>query len=92
MRCSVATDYLRTHHSPLTTHHSPLTTHHSPLTTHHSPLTTRPSPLTTHPSPRQELANVVTMLQLAEDKHSLESMMTGMDLDHNARVTLTTLP
>ena len=34
---------------------------------------------------------MVTMLQLAEDKHSLESMMTGMDLDHNARVTLTTL-
>jgi len=37
---------------------------------------------------RDELANVVTMLQLAEDKHSLESMMTGMDLDHNARVDL----
>ena len=34
---------------------------------------------------------MVTMLQLAEDKHSLESMMTGMDLDHNARVTLITL-
>ena len=53
---------------------------------HHSSLTTHPPPLIPHHSPRQELANVVTMLQLAEDKHSLESMMTGMDLDHNARV------
>ena len=37
---------------------------------------------------KDELANVVTMLQLAEDKHSLESMMTGMDLDNNAKIDL----
>ena len=29
-----------------------------------------------------ELANVVTMLQLAEDNHSLDSMMKSLDLDH----------